>query len=80
MCIRDRLYSPKNKISYKSTAALKIAFKLGLPINLLSIFLVIPAFIRNVVYDYIARNRYKWYGKREACYMPTPELNSRFLP
>ncbi len=73
------LYHPEKGISYKSTAALKIASKLGFPRNLMSIFFIIPPFIRNWVYDYIAKNRYKWYGKREACMIPTPELKSKFL-
>lgn len=73
------LYSEKNGISYKSTAALEIAGKLGFPRNLMAIFLIVPAFIRNWVYDYIAKNRYKWYGKKEACMIPTPELKSKFL-
>ncbi|MFH6769165.1 DUF393 domain-containing protein [Gaetbulibacter aquiaggeris] len=73
------LYSEEKDISYKSTAALKIATKLGFPINLMSIFLIIPAFIRNWVYDYIAKNRYKWYGKKESCMIPSPELKSKFL-
>ena len=73
------LYSPENGISYKSTAALKIASKLGFPRNVMSVFLIIPAFIRNGVYDYIARNRYKWYGKKEECMIPTAELKSKFL-
>lgn len=73
------LYSEEKGVSYKSTAALKIASKLGFPQNMLAIFLIIPAFIRNRVYDYIARNRYKWYGKKEACMIPTEELKSKFL-
>ena len=73
------LYSKENGISYKSTAALKIASKLGFPRNLMVVFLIIPAFIRNLVYDYIAKNRYKWYGKKEECMIPTPELKSKFL-
>ena len=73
------LYSQDKGISYKSTAALKIAGKLDFPINLMVVFLVVPAFIRNWVYDYIAKNRYKWYGKKEACMIPTPELKSKFL-
>ena len=73
------LYSEENGISYKSTAALKVASKLGFPINLLAIFLIMPAFIRNWVYDYIAKNRYQWYGKKEACMIPNPELKSKFL-
>lgn len=73
------LYAPEKGISYKSTAALKIASKLGFPRNLMGIFLIVPAFIRNLVYDYIARNRYQWYGKKEECMIPTPELKSKFL-
>jgi predicted DCC family thiol-disulfide oxidoreductase YuxK len=73
------LYSKEKGIYYKSTAALKIASQLGFPINLMTIFLIIPAFIRNWVYDYIAKNRYKWYGKKEECMIPTAELKSKFL-
>lgn len=73
------LYSLEKGIDYKSTAALKIANKLGFPQNLISVFFIIPPFIRNWVYDYIAKNRYKWYGKKESCMIPTPELKSRFL-
>ena len=73
------LYDSENGISYKSTAALKIASKLRFPRNLMSVFFIIPPFIRNWVYDFIAKNRYKWYGKREACMIPTPELKSKFL-
>ncbi|HUH28064.1 thiol-disulfide oxidoreductase DCC family protein [Gelidibacter sp.] len=73
------LYSPEKGIAYKSTAALKIASQLGFPRNLMGVFLIVPAFIRNWVYDYIARNRYKWYGKKEECMIPTKELKSKFL-
>jgi len=73
------LLEPEKGISYKSTAALKIVSKLTFPSNLLSIFLIIPPFIRNWVYNYIAKNRYKWYGKKENCMIPTPELSAKFL-
>ena len=73
------LYTPEVRISSKSTAALKIAFQLGFPNNLLCVFFIIPPFVRNYVYDYIAKNRYKWYGKKESCMIPTPELKSKFL-
>lgn len=74
------LYNPKkDSLTYKSTAALLIAKQLGFAINLMSIFLIVPAFIRNWVYNYIAKNRYQWYGKKEACMIPTPELKSKFL-
>lgn len=73
------LYAPEKGISYKSTAALKIASKLGFPRNFMVVFMIVPAFIRNWVYDYIARNRYQWYGKKDECMIPTPELKSKFL-
>lgn len=73
------LYSEENGLSIKSTAALKIAKHLGVPRNLLSVFLIIPAFLRNLVYDYIAKNRYKWYGKKNQCMIPTAQLQDKFL-
>ena len=73
------LYSPEKGIDSKSNAVLKIALKLGFPQNLMSIFFIIPPFIRNWVYNYIAKNRYKWYGKKNTCMIPTPELKSKFL-
>jgi predicted DCC family thiol-disulfide oxidoreductase YuxK len=73
------LYSEEKGLQIKSSAALAIASKLGFLRNLLTIFYIIPPFIRNWVYDYIAKNRYKWYGKKEACMIPTPELQAKFL-
>jgi predicted DCC family thiol-disulfide oxidoreductase YuxK len=63
----------------KSTAALMVAKELSGIIKILYIFIIIPAFIRNAVYNVIAKNRYKWFGKQESCLMPTPDLQSRFL-
>lgn len=68
-----------NKAYIKSTAALRIARHLGGLYPLAYAFMIIPNFIRNWVYDYVARNRYKWYGKKESCMIPTPELRSKFL-
>jgi predicted DCC family thiol-disulfide oxidoreductase YuxK len=73
------LFSEEKGLKIKSTAGLAIASKLGFPRNLLTFFYIIPAFIRNWVYDYIAKNRYKWYGKKETCMIPTPELQKKFL-
>jgi len=73
------LYSKEKGISYKSSAALKIANGLGFPYNLMSTFFIVPPFIRNWVYDYVAKNRYKWYGKKDTCMVPTPELQVKFL-
>lgn len=69
----------QEKAYIKSSAALRIARHLSGAYSLLSIFLIFPAFLRNVVYDYIARNRYKWYGKKDSCMIPTPELKAKFL-
>lgn len=74
------LYQPqKNKLFYKSKAALIVASQLKFPYKLLSVFRIIPSFISDVVYDFIAKNRYKWYGKKESCMIPTPELKAKFL-
>lgn len=63
----------------KSTAALKIAKHLSFPWYLAYSIRIIPAFIRDFVYDFIAKNRYKWFGKKETCRIPTPEERVRFL-
>ncbi|SOD11171.1 thiol-disulfide oxidoreductase DCC family protein [Pedobacter xixiisoli] len=67
------------KVYEQSTAALKVARKLGGLWPILYIFIVIPPFLRNAIYRFIARNRYKWFGKQESCWVPTPALRSRFL-
>lgn len=63
----------------KSAAALKVGKTFGGLWSLLAVFEWIPEGISNVVYDYIAKNRYRWYGKTDACMIPTPELKSKFL-
>ncbi len=73
------LYSPDKGLSLRSTAALNIAKQLRFPINSLIIFMAVPNFIRNWIYDLIARNRYKWYGKMDDCMIPTPEIKAKFL-
>ncbi len=73
------LYSEEKGLRIKSSAALAITSKLGFPRNLLVIFYIIPTFIRNWVYGFITKNRYKWYGKKETCMIPTPELKAKFL-
>ena len=68
-----------NKALTRSAAALTVARNLGGIIKLLYGFMIIPAFIRDGVYNIIAKNRYKWFGKRDSCMIPSPELSSRFL-
>jgi len=58
-----------SEVSYQSDAALKIVKHLRFPVKLLYIFYFIPRFIRDPLYRFIARNRYRWFGKRETCYI-----------
>lgn len=69
----------QGKVYIKSGAILKLMQIFGGVYKLSVIAWIVPLFIRDAVYDFIARNRYKWYGKRESCMQPTPELKSRFL-
>ena len=73
------LYEPGVSYEVKSTAALKIMNDFGGIWSLSQLFLILPEGFRNYVYDYIAKNRYKWFGKKETCMIPTPELNAKFL-
>ncbi len=73
------LYLPKIAYYYKAEAALKIAKELSGIYYYISLLSIFPKGIANLVYDYIAKNRYKWYGKKESCMIPTPELKSKFL-
>lgn len=73
------LYEPGIAYYLKSDAALKIATEFNSFYIFLSIFKIFPKGIRDSIYDYIAKNRYKWYGKEESCMIPTPELKAKFL-
>lgn len=73
------LYLPGIAYYYKSSAVIEIAKSLQGFFNYGMLFRLLPNALRDVVYDYIARNRYKWYGKKESCMIPTPELKAKFL-
>jgi predicted DCC family thiol-disulfide oxidoreductase YuxK len=62
-----------------STAALRIARHLRAPWSWARLFVVVPRPIRDLVYRFIATNRYRWFGKSDTCRVPTPQLRSRFL-
>ncbi|WP_213523078.1 thiol-disulfide oxidoreductase DCC family protein [Nonlabens sp.] len=68
-----------NSAFAKARAALRISKHLTGLWPLLYSLIIIPSFISNAVYDLIARNRYNWFGKKENCMIPTPELKSKFL-
>lgn len=73
------LYEPGISYNYKSAAAIEIAKDLGGFFHLGTIFKIIPSGLRNVLYDYISKNRYLWYGKKDNCLLPTEEIKSKFL-
>ena len=68
-----------DKMYKKSTAALQVAKHLKGAWSWLYALIIFPRFIRDAVYDFIGRNRYRWFGKEDACRIPTPELRARFL-
>lgn len=68
-----------NNAYLKSTAALRVCKELGFPFYLAFALLTIPTFIRDGVYNWVAKNRYQWFGKSASCRIPTPELRDKFL-
>jgi predicted DCC family thiol-disulfide oxidoreductase YuxK len=69
----------QGKVYKKSNAALRVMNKLPWYWKEAQIFRLIPTIFRDAIYDFIARNRYKWFGKKDQCMLPTPEMKSRFL-
>ena len=70
----------ENEKAYrKSSAALRIAKQIRMPWPLLFMFIVIPAIIRDAVYDFIGNHRYQWFGKHDRCWIPDNESRSKFL-
>ncbi|MFN7538916.1 MAG: thiol-disulfide oxidoreductase DCC family protein [Bacteroidota bacterium] len=68
----------EGKVSYRSTAVLRIAKKLSGLWPLLYVFILVPPFIRDGVYNLIAKNRYRWWGKTDTCMVPSKEWVKRF--
>ncbi len=77
--IDSLIFIENGKASIYSSAALGICRHFSFPGNLLYAFILIPPFIRNPVYKWVAANRYKWFGKKETCRIPTPQEKDLFL-
>jgi len=73
------VFYSKGRIYTRSRAALEVVRQLGGPWQLAYVAVIIPPLLRDVIYRWVSANRYRWFGKRDACRMPTPELRSRFL-
>jgi len=67
------------KAYVRSDVALRMALKFGGLWPVFSVFRILPLFIRDTIYNFIAKNRYRWFGEEDQCMIPTPELKSRFL-
>lgn len=78
--LRTIIYLDGERILTRSTAALHIVMKLGGPWKLAGLVLVVPRFLRDAVYNWIANNRYQWFGKLDSCRLPSPEERALFLP
>jgi len=70
----------EERFSVSSSAALRTLSYLSTWESQLKLLLVLPRPLRDLVYRFVARYRYKWFGRREQCMIPTAELNERFLP
>lgn len=68
-----------DQVFTKSDAALRVTKKLNGAWPVLSVLKFVPTIVRNGLYDLVARNRYKWFGKKEACWLPTPALKGLFI-
>jgi predicted DCC family thiol-disulfide oxidoreductase YuxK len=67
------------RVHVRSAAAVRILMALGGPWRLAGALLAVPRPLRDRLYDFVARRRYRWFGRSESCRMPTPELRARFL-
>lgn len=73
------VFIEKNKAYTRSTAALRVCRYMNSMWPLMYGFIIVPKFIRDGIYDWIGRNRYRWFGKKEVCMVPSPDVLSRFL-
>lgn len=73
------IFIENDRVYRQSTASLKVCRYLSGLWPLCYAFIIVPKFIRDGIYNWIARNRYKWFGVRKECMIPTPELKTRFL-
>ena len=73
------IYVKGNKVYIRSSAALRILKDIKLPYSLLFIFISVPAFLRNWIYDWVAKNRYVLFGKKQQCMIPSEDTQDRFI-
>jgi predicted DCC family thiol-disulfide oxidoreductase YuxK len=77
--IETIIFIKRGTVFFKSDAALEICEDLDGLYPILKVFKVVPHVVRDWIYNLIAIHRYRWFGKKEQCWIPTPELQSRFI-
>lgn len=77
--LKSFIFIENGKLYRESSAALRVIRHMDGFWPLLYAFIIVPPFLRNAVYKFIARNRYKWFGKKDVCLLPTPEMRARFI-
>jgi predicted DCC family thiol-disulfide oxidoreductase YuxK len=78
-CLDSAVLVEKDKVLLRSDVALAMVRHLGLPWSLAYAFKIIPRPIRDAVYNWVAHNRYRWFGRQDSCLLPRPEWEARFL-
>lgn len=74
------IYFRDGRLFERSSAALMVLWDLGGAWKIAYPLIFIPRFLRDIVYNFVAKNRYRFFGKRESCRLPTPEERAQFLP
>jgi len=74
------IYVDENGSYQRSTAVLRILCRFGGLWKMWAVFLIFPAFLRDPLYRFVAKRRYRWFGKRDACRLPSPQEKDQFLP
>lgn len=77
--LNSMVFIEEGRPYFRSTAALRVCRYFSGGWQFASLLLFVPVFLRDAVYKLIARNRYRWFGKKETCLIPTPEIRSRFI-
>lgn len=77
--LKSIVYLQGNEVFTKSSAALKIGSHLGGFWYLVRLGYIFPSFLRDAIYEFVAKHRYKWFGEKQECMVPTPALKAKFL-
>jgi predicted DCC family thiol-disulfide oxidoreductase YuxK len=73
------VFMMERRMFLRSDAAIEVASRFGGAWAILRVFLLVPRSLRDFIYSFIARHRYQWFGRKDVCMIPTPEIRERFL-